>query len=107
MRFSEHTLYRAARAADGQGGWTSAYSDGTPVFGIAEIHSDRTEFLCRAVEDIRPEDVIEIAGRFYRVLGQTSLPRAGLRTHPLEAVERPFVPALATTAGAATTTTAA
>ena len=106
MRFSECTLYRAARTTDGQGGWTSAYSDGVPLFGIAQVHADRTEILCRALEDVRPEDVIEIAGRFYRVLGQTGLPRAGLRTYPLEAVERPFVPPPSTTSLAATTTLA-
>jgi hypothetical protein len=105
MRFTECALYRAARTTDGQGGWTSAYADGTPLFGIAQAHGDRTEFLCRALEDIRPEDVLEIAGRFYRVLGRTGLPRAGLRSHPLEAVERPFVPPAATTATPATTTT--
>lgn len=108
MPFIPCRLHRAVRAADGRGGWTAAHTDARILFGLAELHGPNPEFLCRAFEDVRPEDLIEIEGRYYRVLGAAALPRAGLRRHPLEAVARPFVPPppVATTTPAPTTTTA-
>jgi hypothetical protein len=98
MRFSACTLYRPARTADGQGGWRATCEDGVTLFGVARVDLNRTTFLCRAEEDVRLEDVIEIGGRHYRVVDHVTVAGQPLQAWELELTEKPAVAPATTTA---------
>jgi hypothetical protein len=86
-----YNVYRA-RTADGEGGWVNDFSAvaGT-VYGTLRVDPLRSEFLCGAEEDLRLEDVVEVGGRHYRVLGRLSIPGAPVQSWEVENTDRPRV----------------
>lgn len=84
--------YRPTRTADGEGGWTDTYADGVVVYGGITIHHTEIRFTFRNGEDIIPEDIIQVGGGYYRVMGHAANPRGLFASVPVERTERPIVP---------------
>ena len=108
MRPSALTLYRPTRTPDGEGGWIQTLANPRLFYGAIRVYMDRTELTCRAVADVRPEDVIQVGQQppwlpvganvgleaYYRVIGQTSVPGGPMKTMNVEAIEKPIFPAV-------------
>lgn len=111
MRLSRYNLYRPTRTPDGEGGWTASYLTAITLYGGVTVYPDRTDFVCRDLEDVRAEDVICLAAQsaaredaWYRVIGETSISGAPMKTLSVEAIEKPLM-RVETTTPAETTTT--
>jgi len=86
------TRYRPAKTADGEGGFTEVLGAGITIYGIIQIHQNKTSLLCDPNEDVKVNDVLVAATAQYRAGGSMLVPGTRWRSVELERIERPIVP---------------
>ena len=91
-------ITRPVRTPDTEGGWTTVLAPQRTMYGAIIDSPFRTSMICRASEDIKPEDIVDDDGSIYRVLELLTPLGAPQQKWQLSAAEMPPFPLVTTTA---------
>lgn len=91
-------LSRPSREDSGHGTFVTTVTDVGVIYGTLSIHRAVLRFVCAALEDVRPEDLLTIgepaapSAARYRVIEVVYLPGGETRCAVCERLARPIYP---------------